>query len=81
MRRCAATSNWLLQPPLIALGAVLFVWGSLSSSLTHLERLDHEGRTVLAAPALQGVIGLSDYALNLRRDSDVRMPTQDSGRF
>jgi predicted MFS family arabinose efflux permease len=25
---------WLLQPPVIALGAILFVWGSLSSSLT-----------------------------------------------
>lgn len=25
---------WLLEPPLIALGAVLFVWGALSSSLT-----------------------------------------------
>jgi MFS family permease len=25
---------WLLQPPVIVLGAILFVWGSLSSSLT-----------------------------------------------
>ena len=25
---------WLLQPPVIALGAILFVWGSLASSLT-----------------------------------------------
>ncbi|TAK01434.1 MAG: MFS transporter [Chloroflexota bacterium] len=25
---------WLLRPPMIALGAILFVWGSLSSSLT-----------------------------------------------
>ena len=25
---------WLLQPPVVALGAILFVWGSLSSSLT-----------------------------------------------
>jgi MFS family permease len=25
---------WLLQPPVIALGAILFVWGSLHSSLT-----------------------------------------------
>ena len=25
---------WLLRPPVIALGAILFVWGSLSSSLT-----------------------------------------------
>ena len=25
---------WLLQPPVTALGAILFVWGSLSSSLT-----------------------------------------------
>jgi MFS family permease len=25
---------WLLQPPVIALGAILFVWGALSSSLT-----------------------------------------------
>ena len=25
---------WLLQPPVVVLGAILFVWGSLSSSLT-----------------------------------------------
>jgi MFS family permease len=25
---------WLLQPPALALGAILFVWGALSSSLT-----------------------------------------------
>ena len=25
---------WLMQPPVIALGAILFVWGALSSSLT-----------------------------------------------
>lgn len=25
---------WLLEPPVVALGAILFVWGSLSSSLT-----------------------------------------------
>jgi MFS family permease len=25
---------WLLQPPVVALGAILFVWGALSSSLT-----------------------------------------------
>ena len=25
---------WLLQPPVLALGAILFVWGALSSSLT-----------------------------------------------